>query len=126
MELPLANVILGTILPEVSGATFGRLDVWACLVVNPLNIPRTPYWASEEEHSKPTMSYHPTLTSSAVYHSSYQWTAPFLSYNTVPEMTIDLYDTLIDASEETIKIIKYLDYFSLDNINFDDIPCDLY
>ena len=39
---------------------------------------------------------------------------------------IDLCDTLIDASEETIKIIKYLYYFSLDNIHFDDIPWDLY
>ena len=39
---------------------------------------------------------------------------------------IDLCDRLINASEETIKIIQYLDYFNLDNINFDDIPWDLY
>ena len=26
------------------------LDVWTCLGVNPLDMPRTPYWASEEKH----------------------------------------------------------------------------
>ena len=41
-------------------------------------------------------------------------------------LNIDLCDTLIDASEEAIKELQYLDYFSLDNINFDDIPWDLY
>ena len=41
-------------------------------------------------------------------------------------LAIDLCDTLIDASEETIKIIQYLDCFSLDTIHFDDIPWDLY
>ena len=30
--------------------------------------------------TKPTMPYHPTLTSSYVHHSSHRWTAPFLSY----------------------------------------------
>ena len=41
-------------------------------------------------------------------------------------LNIDLSDTLIDASEEAIKELQYLDYFSLHNINFDDIPWDLY
>ena len=27
------------------------LDVWACLVVNPLEMPKTPYHASEGKHS---------------------------------------------------------------------------
>ena len=41
-------------------------------------------------------------------------------------LNIDLCDTLIDTSEETINIVQYLDCFSLDNIHFDDIPWDLY
>ena len=41
--------------------------IWACLGVNPLDMPRSPYWASEGKH---TMTYHPTLTSSSVHHSS--------------------------------------------------------
>ena len=49
--------------------------------VNSLDMPITPYQASEEKHSQqPTMPYHPTLTSSSVHHSSHQWTALFLLY----------------------------------------------
>ena len=34
--------------------------VWACLEVDPLDMPRTPYWAREGKRSqKPTMPYHP-------------------------------------------------------------------
>ena len=44
------------------------LSVWACLGVNPLDMPRNPYWASEGKHSQqPTMFYHPILTSSSVH-----------------------------------------------------------
>ena len=45
---------------------------WACLGVNPLDLPRTPYWTSKGKHS--------TLRSSSDHHSSHQWTALFLSY----------------------------------------------
>ena len=38
----------------------GRPTVWACLRVDPLDMPRTPYRASEGKRSqKPTMPYHP-------------------------------------------------------------------
>ena len=51
MDLPLAIVTLGTIQPDDSGATFEQKnefpDVWACLVVNPLDMHRTPYWVIE-------------------------------------------------------------------------------
>ena len=68
---------------QSSGAVFEpyneSLDVWACLGVNPLDIPRTQNWASEGKHSqKPTMLYHPTLTLSSVNHLSHQWTAQCL------------------------------------------------
>ena len=49
------------------------------------------------------------------------WVANSLLYF-LQFLNINLCDTLIDSSEETIKIIQYLDYFSLDNIHFDDIP----
>ena len=44
---------LGTIRPEDSGAMFykknpGHLEVWSCLGVNSLDMPRPPYWGSEE------------------------------------------------------------------------------
>ena len=58
-------------------AVSGRPD----LGVDHLDMPRTPYWASEVKHSqKPTMAYDLTLTSSSVYYSSHQWNALFLSY----------------------------------------------
>ena len=53
------------------------------------------------------------------------WVANSLLYF-LQFLNIDLCDTLIDASEEAIKELQYLDYFSLDNINFDYIPWDLY
>ena len=53
------------------------------------------------------------------------WVANSLLYF-LQFLNIDLCDTLIDASEETIQIIQYLDCFSLDNIHFDDIPWDHY
>ena len=57
------------------------LDVWTCLGVNPLDMDRTPYWASERKHSQPpTMPHHHTLTASPVHHSFHQRTALFLSY----------------------------------------------
>ena len=56
MELLLAIVTLGTIRPDDSGAAFEQknecLDAWACLRVNPLDMPGTPYWASEGKHSQ--------------------------------------------------------------------------
>ena len=58
-ELPLAIVTQGTIRPKDSGATFEQkmsLDVGAYLGVNPPDMPRTSYWASEGKHSQiPTM-----------------------------------------------------------------------
>ena len=43
-----------------------------------LDMPRTPYRASEGKHSQqPIMPYHLTLTSSSVHHSSHQRTALF-------------------------------------------------
>ena len=86
MESPLAIVTLWTIRPEDSGVVFCQnkpesMDIWACLGVNPLDMPRTPYWASEGKHSQqPSMPYHPIFTSSYVNHLSHQWTALFLSY----------------------------------------------
>ena len=57
------------------------LDFWACLRVNPLDMPRIFYWASEGKQSQqPVIPYYPTLTSSSVHHSSHKWTALFLSY----------------------------------------------
>ena len=51
MKLPCAIVTLGTIRPEDRGAAFKQkkesLDILARLGVNPLDMPRTPYWASE-------------------------------------------------------------------------------
>ena len=45
------------------------LDAQACLMVNPIDMLRTPYWASEGKHwQQPTVLYHPTLTSSSVQH----------------------------------------------------------
>ena len=59
-------------------------SVWASLGVNPPDMPRTLYWASEVKHSQqPTMPSHPTLSSSSVHHSSHQRTALFLSYYNV-------------------------------------------
>ena len=52
---------LGTIRPEDSRAVFYRkktLDVRACMGLNPLDMPRTPYWASEGKHKiESTMPY---------------------------------------------------------------------
>ena len=47
MELPSAIVTLGTIRPQDSGAVFYiakvmSLTIWACLALNPLDMPRTP------------------------------------------------------------------------------------
>ena len=50
MELPSAIVTLGTIRHKDSGSTF-KQGVWACLRVNPLDMPRTPYRVSEGKHS---------------------------------------------------------------------------
>ena len=67
----LAIVALGTIQPEDSGAADRvpalncvakpkSLAVWACLGVNPLDMPRNPYGASEGKRSLlPTMPYLP-------------------------------------------------------------------
>ena len=53
MELPLAIVTLVTIRPDDNGIAFEQcLDVWACLRVNLLDMPRPPYWASEGKHSQ--------------------------------------------------------------------------
>ena len=76
MELPSAIITLGTIGPKDSGAVFRRkkpepLGVWACLAVNPLDMPRTPYWVSEKKHSQqPTTPDHPTLAPSSLNHTS--------------------------------------------------------
>ena len=81
MELPLAIVTLRIIRPEDSRAPCEQknesLDIRACLGVNPLDMVRTPYWASEGKHS--TIPYQLTLTPSSVYHSTRHRTALFLS-----------------------------------------------
>ena len=58
MELPLAIVILGIIRPEDSGAAFEQTKtslIWVCIGGggggNPLDMPRSPYWASERKHT---------------------------------------------------------------------------
>ena len=56
MELPSAIVTLGTVPPKDNWAK--SLDVWACLEVNPLDMPRTPHQASEGKHiQQHTMPY---------------------------------------------------------------------
>ena len=56
--------------------------VWACLGVDPLDMPRTPYRASKGK--RPSITHHallpPILASSSVHHSSHQLTTTFLSY----------------------------------------------
>ena len=90
-------VPLGTIRPEDSGAErnarvsalncTAKLKspvVWVCLGVDPLDMPRTPYRASEGKRSQyPPYPITPTLTSSSVHHSSHQLTTTFLSYYNV-------------------------------------------
>ena len=54
--------------------------VWACLGVNPLEMPRTTYRVSEEN----TLNNPPcpiTLTSSSVHHLSHQLTTFLIYYN---------------------------------------------
>ena len=80
MELPSAIVTVGTILSEDSGAAFKqKKGVSGCLGMpggKSLDMPRTPYQASERKHSQQlTMPYHATLKSSSVHHSSHQRTA---------------------------------------------------
>ena len=61
-------VTLGTIPPEPLSLNIKLHSetkspaVWACLGVDPPDMPRTPYQASEGKHSQtPTMPYHPHL-----------------------------------------------------------------
>ena len=49
MELPFTIVTLGVAFEQKK---VDSLDVWACLRVNPLDMPRTTYRASEGEHSQ--------------------------------------------------------------------------
>ena len=58
------------------------LTVWICLV-NPLDMPRTHCRASE---GKPTMPYHPTITSSSVHDSFHQKISLFLTYYKVSHL----------------------------------------
>ena len=59
--------------PLLNKKVFGRRSM---IGVYPLDLPRSPYWSSEGNHfQKPTMPYHPSLTSSSVHNSSHQWTA---------------------------------------------------
>ena len=52
--------------------------VWACLGVDPLDMPRTPYRASEGNVlNNPPCPITPTLTSSSAHHSSHQLTTTF-------------------------------------------------
>ena len=51
------------------------LAVWAYLGVKPLDMPRTPYRASEENAlNNPPCPFTPTLTLSTVHHTSHQLT----------------------------------------------------
>ena len=64
--MELAIVTLATVRPDDSGTAFEQKNkfLWTCLGVNPLDMPRSTYWTSEGKHTqKPTMPYHPTLTS---------------------------------------------------------------
>ena len=72
MEFPLAIVTLGTILgiaePLLNKKKHESLNVWPCLGVNPLDMSRTPYWASEAKHSQKTyhaLSPHPHVISTS-------------------------------------------------------------
>ena len=59
-------------------------NLWACLGVDPLDIPRTPYRAAKESAlNNPPCPITPTLTSSSVHRSSHQLTTTFLSYYNV-------------------------------------------
>ena len=52
-----------------------EIQVCSRLGLDPLDMPRTPYRASEGKRSQlPTMPYHTTLPSSSVHHSSHQLT----------------------------------------------------
>ena len=80
MELLSAIVTLDTIRQE-DLAKPKYLTVWECLGVNPLDMPRTPYWASEIKNAitRHALSTPPSRHHLYVHHSSHQWTALFLS-----------------------------------------------
>ena len=90
-RVTLSYCYTGIIIPEDSGSVFciakpKSPTVWAYLGVNPLDMHRTPYRVSEENHSRvnnPPCSHHLTITSSSVHHLSHQWTALVLVYHNV-------------------------------------------
>ena len=56
-------------------------DVWACPGVNPLDMPRTPYWASEERRKTLSITHHALSPPPSHHHlyiiSSHQLTTTF-------------------------------------------------
>ena len=76
--------------PSFSVKLHSKTQVSGCLGVDPLDMPRTPYQGRTKEKAlnNPPCPNTPTLTSSAVHHSSHHLTATFLSNCNVTLNTI--------------------------------------